>query len=161
MQSTLLVYAGSQNTVLELMGPASARVSATLLPFVEQTMAGGMPRVQVDLAGCTGVDSTFLGCLLRLQRDHPGFSIACPSEAARKVFTSTRLDAVLRIVDHPLTHQRGTGVPLGIVDGEDPVRMGRHVLACHRAMLQVDGPHQEACTAVVRHLTDGLGEESA
>src|SRR6187200_2192579 len=51
-----------------VVGRVTSHQAPALRQYVEEGLAGGAARVEVDLRDCTYCDSTFLGTLLRLQR---------------------------------------------------------------------------------------------
>jgi anti-anti-sigma regulatory factor len=68
-KSTFLVDAYSDPVLVRIQGRASFANSGSLLEFIGEMIGQGRRRFVVDFAGCTGMDSTFLGVLAGLALD--------------------------------------------------------------------------------------------
>ena len=90
-------------TVLACEGRLTMTTAARLRGAVDAAVAGGTPRVVVDLSGTSFVDSSGLGALvggLRAARTAGGdLRIAGPGEQVASVLALTNLDQVL--TPHP------------------------------------------------------------
>lgn len=140
---------------------ATLRASAAIHDFIERTLGGTQSVVILDLSQCDHLDSTFLGCMLDLfrqfgQAQPSRFKIAAPATRARAILATNRLDRVLEILpDCP--PPAGSWTDLPIPEGGGGVS-GRHVLECHRRLLELGGPNQAAFQAVVDQLAREVGE---
>jgi anti-anti-sigma regulatory factor len=159
-------------------GRGTMQESPAVQEFVERTLEAGAAAnggaapagaVTVDLSQCEYLDSTFLGCLLRLYQKHnreaarggsgavPAgpFAVAAPPERVAKLFGPTRLDRLLRAQPQP-PGVVGEWVPLRI-DRAALAKsdLTRHVLECHRRLAEVEGPQQ----AAFRRISEQLEKE--
>lgn len=86
-------------TRLAVAGRLTMANAAELTQAVDAAVAGGAPKVVVDLSGTTFVDSSGLGALITgLRRTRQGggdLRIAAPTEQVRAVLELTNLDRVL------------------------------------------------------------------
>lgn len=136
---------------------SSPAVHAFALRSLEDPSAGGLV---VDLSACEYLDSTFLGCLVDLHRRYgtarpPRFEVAAPAETLRRLFGSTQLDRLLKVLPTaPATV--GGEVELPTENLAVP-ELGRHLLECHRRLAEVDGPNQAAFRRIVDRLEAELG----
>ena len=91
---------GREATVLHLDGRLTMVSATTLRAAVDRAVAAGRPKVVVDLAATTFLDSSGLGALvssLKATRQAGGdLRIAAPTGQARTVLGLTNLDRVLR-----------------------------------------------------------------
>lgn len=142
-------------------GHGTLRNSPAVHAFTVRTLDdqdGG--RVVIDLTTCQYLDSTFLGCLVDLNKRYgtsrpPRFEVAAPPETVRRLFGPTHLDRVLHVLDvEPAT--LGDEVDLSTEDLPLP-ELGRHLLECHRRLAEVDGPNQAAFRRIVDRLEAELG----
>jgi hypothetical protein len=117
----------------------------------------------VDLGGCDHLDSTFLGCLVEMQRRSARagsgkFAVSAPSDKVRKLFGPTKLDAVLKITAEP-PQITSEFVSLPAADPASPDVM-RHVMECHRLLAELGGPQQAAFAAIADSIERELGKGS-
>src|SRR5690349_5978482 len=79
-------------------GRGTMQDSRAVEAFVAQALACGEGVLVVDLTNCTYLDSTFLGCLVGMHRQHGSrLKIAAPPEQTKKLFGPTKIDVVLRV----------------------------------------------------------------
>ncbi len=99
----LTVTPGGEYAVIRPEGRLTATTVPQLRKAVDELVAGGSPRIVVDLGATEFVDSSGLGALiggLKAARLAGGdLRIAAMTEPVRKVLKLTNLDRVLR--DHP------------------------------------------------------------
>src|SRR5688500_17180304 len=94
---------------VQVTGAGTMLESPMVNAFAEEVMRDRSQRVIVDLAGCTYLDSTFLGGLVSLLKRHgrqeatgPGglrFAIHAPAPQRRALFSVSRLDTILPFID--------------------------------------------------------------
>jgi hypothetical protein len=116
--------------------------------------------VVFDLSACDYLDSTFLGCIAELHRGFgrsapPRFQIAAPAARHQALFGACRLDKVIPAqASAPATH--GQWVPLDAARS-DPGELTRHVIACHKALAEIDSPMRDSFAKVAARLESELG----
>jgi hypothetical protein len=113
----------------------------------------------IDLNRCDYLDSTFLGCLIDLHRRHgvkppARFVLAAGDEARRRLLAPSCLDGLfVYAADTPEEVGRELELPAVALDREE---LGRHVLECHRRLIEVGTPAQAALEGVVERLAHEL-----
>ena len=144
-------------------GRGTMRESRPAAEFVTQALAANpAPTVAVDLSACDHLDSTFLGCLVEMQRRvtkpagaaaavaapmmGPRFVVSAPAERVKKLLSPTKLDVVLKTTAEP-PQVSGEYV---VLPPEDPANpdVARHVMACHRRLAELGGPQHAAFAAI-------------
>ena len=119
------------------------------------------PGITVDLSGCDYLDSTFLGCLVEMQRrltktpaapgmNGPRFVVSAPAEKVKKLLSPTKLDGVLKTTAEP-PQLAGAWVELPATDPASPDLI-RHVMECHRRLAELGGPQQAAFAAIADNI---------
>ena len=121
--------------------------------------------VVFDLTPCDYLDSTFLGLLTGLFQSYGRatprrFLIAAPLELRKKLMGPCRLDKLLPFVEAPPAAV-GVFVPLPAVGELNPADVARHVMDCHRALAQVEGPMQAAFARIADQLERELAAAEA
>jgi anti-anti-sigma regulatory factor len=118
----------------------------------------------LDLAACSYLDSTMIGCALGLHRHHgaaqpPRFVIAASQAKRRELFGAMRLHTVLRFVDEaPAVVGHWMTVPLDPLDTQG---QARHVMECHRALSQAPTPQAAVFAAIADQLARELEAHKA
>ena len=159
---------------LRVEGRGTMRESRPAAEFVNQSLAAGAgagagggagggpaPTVVVDASACDYLDSTFLGCLVEMQRRvarapagpgamGPRFVVSAPPEKVRKLLSPTRLDAVLKTTPEP-PQVVSEYVALPAEDPGNP-DVVRHVMECHRRLAELGGPQQAVFAAIADNL---------
>ena len=163
--SSLKVARTPTGFCLRVEGRGTMRESRPAAEFVNQsltsTSAGPAPTVVVDASACDHLDSTFLGCLVEMQRRvakapagpgamGPRFVVSASPEKVRKLLSPTKLDAVLKTTPEP-PQVVGEFVTLPPEDPADP-DVVRHVMECHRRLAELGGPQQAAFAAIADNL---------
>ena len=145
---------------IRVEGRGTLRESRSAAEFAAGPLAAPGTSVVVDLSACEHLDSTFLGCLVEMQRRagraEPGkFVVAAPPDKVRKLFGPTKLDAVLKTTADP-PQTLGDYIALPAADPGSPDAM-RHVMECHRLLAELGGPQQAAFAAIADHIERELG----
>lgn len=156
---------------LRVEGRGTMRESRPAAEFVTQALAGPggpPPTVAVDLSACDHLDSTFLGCLVEMQRRvskppagaadgagtapllGPRFVVSAPPEKVKKLLSPTKLDVVLKTTAEP-PQVTGDYVTLPPEDPAD-ADVVRHVMECHRRLAELGGPQHAAFAAIADNL---------
>ncbi len=118
----------------------------------------------IDLSGCDYLDSTFLGCLVDLHKRHgrgrpPRFEVAAPRRCAAACSPSSRLDALLNLIDEA-PEVVGEELDLPAV-AAGPAELGRHVMECHRRLAELGGPDQAAFERIADQFARELAAHGA
>jgi anti-anti-sigma regulatory factor len=157
---------------IRLEGKGSFVNSPAVKAFGEGRIAAGETRVVVDLAACTGMDSTFMGTLAgmaaRLSALEGGsLQIAEPGERNRRSLEDLGLDFLMEI-DPPAVEWRGkVDVIRGGLHapqapgGLDRIQRSRHVLEAHQALFDMNDKNASSFAGVVTQLEDELAGKSA
>jgi anti-anti-sigma regulatory factor len=140
------------------------RESRAASEFVQQSLAASpAPTIAVDLFACDHLDSTFLGCLVEMQRraaragapappglSGPRFVVSAPPEKVKKLLSPTKLDVVLKTTAEA-PQVAGNWVELPAADPASP-DVVRHVMECHRRLAELGGPQHAAFAAIADNL---------
>jgi anti-anti-sigma regulatory factor len=141
--------------------------SPAVKAFGDLRIAAGENLLVVDLGGCTGMDSTFMGTLAgmaaRLSASDKGvLQIAEPGERNRRSLEDLGLDFLMEI-DPPSAVWRGRvdairgGLSLPQVPGSlGQVQRARHVLEAHQNLSEVNEKNAEEFGSVVNMLENDL-----
>lgn len=115
-------------------------------------------QVVVDLNRCDYLDSTFLGCLLILQKrsqeQDAGFAIFAAQEKRQQLLHPCRLDLVLNFTEE-FPQAEGDSVHLPL-EGADPSNLGPHLLETHRQLAELNGPAAATFQQIVTRLEQEL-----
>lgn len=88
-QSVFLVNVDSDPVRLVIQGRASYTNCAPVQQFVDKVLLGGAHALHIDFAGCTGMDSTFLGLLagaaLQMRQRTPAGEVVVLNLSARNL----------------------------------------------------------------------------
>lgn len=161
MQTELLVGQVHGSTVVRVVGRGTMHESPAFRKLVEANLACGP--VYFDASQCEYLDSTFLGCLIALQktseqtRGH--FAIAASHEVQLKLFSLSSLYKYFDFVEPHL----GEIEDLKAVNIErlDSTSLGRHVMQCHGTLAERGGHEASAFRAIAERLAKELGDASA
>jgi anti-anti-sigma regulatory factor len=147
---------------LRVEGRGTMRESRSAAAFVEQSLAAPPPpAIVVDLSACEYLDSTFLGCLVEMQRragkapgaqgePGPRFVVSASPERVKKLLSPTKLDLALKRTAEP-PQVSGEWVELPAADPATPDVM-RHVMECHRRLAELGGPQRAAFAAIADNI---------
>ena len=150
--------------VLRVEGRGTMRESKAAHELAVRCVPESGVTVAVDLSVCDNLDSTFLGCLIDLQRrfgrgSGSRFSVASPSEKCRRLFETAQVLRVLNITsDCPTT--AGEYVPVQAA-ALDSTQTTQHIMECHRLLAEFDGPSQAAFRAIANQLERELAAKTA
>lgn len=114
----------------------------------------------LDLIECEYLDSTFLGCLVKIHKQYPTrVVVGSDGPTTSRLFGNCPLHALLTIVkvDEPADDLQRIDLPS---DGMDKTEFGRHILHCHRQLAALPGPMQAAFGRVVDQLERELRPNS-
>ena len=136
---------------IRVEGRGTMRESRSAVEFAAKPLEQPGTKVVVDLWACDHLDSTFLGCLVDMQRrvgrtNPPRFSVSAPPEKVRKLLGATRLDVFIQTTAETPT-LISDYVTLTASDPAGPDVM-RHVMQCHRLLAELGGPQQAAFAAI-------------
>jgi anti-sigma B factor antagonist len=152
-------------------GKGSFLTSPTMKAFGEARIVSGERCLVVDLGGCTGMDSTFMGTLAGMAarlsaKDGGRLQVADASERNRRSLEDLGLDFLLDI-DPPQAPWRGQihrirelltpATPAGATDVERAV----HVLEAHRTLSDQSEENARKFAGVVGLLESELAEKRA
>ncbi len=150
-------------------GKGSFMNSPVLKAFGDQRIAAGERLLVVDLAGCSGMDSTFMGGLAGLATrlsaldDGGSLHIAEPGERNRRSLEDLGLDFLMEI-DPPAALWRGRvdavrtslGPPQAAAGPLGQTQRTRHVLEAHQALSGLNEKNSREFEGVVSMLEDEL-----
>ena len=143
--------------VVRIEGRGTMRESRMFHEFAADCLENGPCTLTADLSSCEYLDSTFLGCLLDLNKRYASndrFSIAASSQHCHKLLGATRLDKILNIKDQvPAVIGPYVPIPKAAFDARE---LGHHVLECHRQLAQIEGPEQAVFAELVKRLAGEL-----
>jgi anti-anti-sigma regulatory factor len=136
---------------LRVEGRGTMRESQSAAQFVAVPLEREGASVVVDLSGCDHLDSTFLGCLVEMQRRAGGATparllVSAPPEKVKKLLSPTKLDLVLKTTAEP-PQVAGEFVSLPAAEPGTPDVM-RHVMECHRLLAETGAPQKAAFAAI-------------
>jgi anti-anti-sigma regulatory factor len=144
---------------IDVAGRGTARESRAVRDAALRTLkTESSAVVMIDLSGCDYLDSTFLGCLLELNRAGKSagrFAIAAPVERRTKLLGALRLDQLIKCVD---AAPPPCGERIELQFGGDAAHkdeVARHVMECHRRLAELDSPMR----GVFAHIADQLERE--
>lgn len=141
---TFLVDASSDPVAVRIDGRASFQNSSALNDFFKEVIASGKTRFVMDFAGCTSMDSTFLGVLaglaLQLRKQNPPGSLVLCRLAARnlELVNNLGLHRLLTVDTQTTDLQVNPSAALEVVPEKDEVASARMVLAAHENLVAAD-----------------------
>ncbi len=151
-------------SVVRIEGRGTMQQSPTVHEFISRLLGAEAGSVVLDLNACTFLDSTFLGSLLDLHKRFgvakpPRFTVAATPGEARKLFGPTRLDRLLNIAAIcPLINGEWRTLPAGASGARE---VARHVMECHRALAEVEGPNQAVFARIADQMEREIGRGSS
>jgi anti-anti-sigma regulatory factor len=159
MQTELLVGRTSQGTVIRVVGRGTMHESPAFRKIAEANLKCGT--VTFDAAECEYLDSTFLGCLIGLQKkseqsSHGHFAIAASHETQLKLFSLSSLYKYFDFVDPELGEIKN--LQRVDVDKLDATSLGRHIMQCHDTLADRGGSEAPAFRAIAERLAQELGD---
>ena len=146
--------------VVRVKGNGTSKESPTLAEFVAQCFQREPQAcVAIDLLGCDYLDSTFLGCLLNLQRADKDnrFQVVADPAARQRLLTATHLHSYLnQVTEAPKSTSPFTGIePKSVSD----LQQGRHMMEAHRALSELPSAAAEAFERIANQLQQELDKQ--
>ena len=144
--------------------------SPVMKSFGDARIAAGETHLVVDLGGCSGMDSTFMGTLAGLSarltaQDGGALQIAEPGERNRRSLEDLGLDFLMEI-DPPSAVWRGKVdairrelVPPDALNALRQVQRARHVLEAHQMLSAVNEKNAREFSEVVKTLGEDLADK--
>jgi anti-anti-sigma factor len=157
-RSTTRVCRTRSGYCIHLEGRGTIRESPAVHALAREVLDNEPGTLVLDLDACEYLDSTYLGALVDLHRrygtaDPVRFAVVARTEARLKLFGPNCLEDLFHYVDQA---PEALGEELELTPPAlDRVDLGRHVLECHRRLVELGGPNQAAMKSVV----DGLEHE--
>lgn len=161
MQTELLIGRAHGGTVVQIVGRGTMHESPAFRKLVEANLGCGP--VYFDASQCEYLDSTFLGCLIGLQktseqaRGH--FAIAASHETQLKLFSLSSLYKYFDFIELDLGEAKN--LERVDIDKLDPTSLGRHVMQCHGTLAERGGREAPAFRAIANRLAEELGDAPA
>ncbi len=156
---------------IRLTGRATFLNSPAVKGFCESRIAAGDTLLVVDLAACTGMDSTFMGCLAgiatRISSQAGGrLQIAEPGERNRRSLEDLGLDFLMDIDPASALWREmlpeirsGLDEPQGLAC-LGRIQQARHVLDAHRTLAGINEQNARGFSGVVSQLERELEAKS-
>jgi anti-anti-sigma regulatory factor len=144
---------------IRIEGRGTLRESPAVHAFVRHVLDGEPGTATIDLRDCDYLDSTFLGCLVDLHRRYAMHGpvrmlVAAPPERRQRLFAPNCLDELFCYGgDPPEIVGEELSLPSLTLERDD---LGRHVLECHRRLVELGGPNRAALQGVVERLAHEL-----
>ena len=165
---TLKVARIGEGYRIRIEGRGTAQESPTLAAFVSQCLCADKrlcvdkrAHVIVDLSGCEYLDSTFLGCLVTLDRECQKsevgrFQVFADAEKRADLLSPTRIDTLLTFASvAPDTLSDYVSMP---VTELGTAEFGRHVMDSHRALAGVPSAYAQLFQEIADKLERELKE---
>ena len=156
LRCDLCVARTSDGYVVRVQGKGTSAHSPSLAEFVKGCLtANSQDSVAVDLLGCEYLDSTFLGCLLKLQQTGTAkrFQVIADDAARKRLLTATGLDKFLTISSR---EPKSSCTFLKLDAAElSPRELGKHMMETHAALAEVPS----ASSSVFQRIASQLATE--
>lgn len=157
MLSEMFVGQFTDRLVIRVLGHGTMRESLAFRAVADSLHECG--EIVFDASWCEYLDSTFLGCLIGLNKaceQTPGrrFVIAASPPRRVKLFATSSLDKYFSFVEP-------TGEPLDdfervTIDCPDPRALGQHSMESHHELAERGGPEAAAFKAVAERLSKDI-----
>ena len=140
---------------IRIEGRGTMRESPTVHAFAVHVLDSEPGTLAIVLGACEYLDSTFLGCLVDLHKrfgstEPPRFLVGAGPETRKRLLAPNCLDSLFHYIeDDPEAVGESLVLPTVTLARED---LGRHVLECHRRLVELGGPNQAALRGVVDQL---------
>ena len=159
-RSALTLAATDNGCVIRVQGRGTMLESTAAKNVAMNTLKGdSCASVALDLTECEYLDSTFLGCIAELFRGFgrtspPRFQLVAPPQRHQALLGACRMDRVVPASDSgPAIHGSWIALP---VCKSDPGELTKHVIACHKALAEIDGPMRESFAKLASRLESEL-----
>jgi anti-anti-sigma regulatory factor len=153
----LYVAPAHNGFVIRVQGRGTSAHSPALANFVRGCFEqDSQACVAIDLLGCQYLDSTFLGCLLNLQRDgtERRFQVVADNSVRKKLLAATNLDGYLNLVPvPPKSVGKFTRIDACSVSQSE---LGQHIMDAHQALAQVPSEFASTFRRIASQLKDEL-----
>ena len=149
--------------LIRVEGHGTMRESHAVQKFVASTLNDGTFTLTIDLNETQFLDSTFLGCLVGLQKRwgecKPGcFQVTATAEQVKRLLAPSRIHTLLTITDEA---DEVLGESVAVTAGvKEPKDLGRHIMECHRQLAEINGPDQNAFRRIADQLAAELDKDS-
>ncbi len=150
--------------LIRVEGHGTMRESHAVHRFIAGALTDDAMTLSIDLNDAQFLDSTFLGCLVGLQKQwgpqKPGcFRIVATAEKVKALLLPCRIHTVFTITNDA---DEVLGECVAITSGVmEPKDLGRHIMECHRQLAEIDGPDQDAFRRIADQLARELNAEPA
>jgi len=144
---------------IRIEGRGTLRESPAVRAFARQVFEEEPASLVIDLTACDYLDSTFLGCLVHLLRYDgttaaPRLLLAAHPQDCKRLLAPNCLDTLFKVTeDCPEVIGEDLELPPLTASRDD---LGRHVLECHRRLVELGGPNRDAFQGVVDRLDQEL-----
>jgi anti-anti-sigma regulatory factor len=157
-RAKIMVARFADGVSVHLEGAGTMAESPLVNAFAEEVMRDRTQRVIVDLAGCTYLDSTFLGGLVSLMKRHgeQRFAIYAPADQRRLLFSVSRLDQLLPFVTDPPPAAGEQDLSLEVVPHASKEELGQYIVDCHRRLAELGGAEAQDFSRVADALENEL-----
>ncbi|QEF97499.1 hypothetical protein Mal15_15390 [Stieleria maiorica] len=156
----LCVSRTSGGFIVRVQGKGTATHSPAFAAFVKGCLVEDpAATVTVDLLGCEYLDSTFLGCLLKLQRTGTAkrFHVVADDAARSRLLTATCLDKYLTLLSKA---PKSTGTFLRIEPDEvSKQELGRHMQEAHEVLGELPSASASVFKRIAEQLAHDLEQE--
>jgi anti-anti-sigma factor len=146
--------------VIRVKGNGTSAESPTLADFVSQCFnLQPQADVAIDLLGCDYLDSTFLGCLLNLQRadKNSRFQVVADSAAQQRLLAATRLNSYLTLVtEAPKSADKFVGLDPKSMSDRD---RGQHIMETHQALSELPSDAASSFARIAEQLKRELDQQ--
>jgi anti-anti-sigma factor len=162
-----LVDAYCDPVIVRIQGRACVTNSALLHDFLAQMSARGKTRFVVDFAGCTSMDSTFLGVLagaaMEVRRQNPPGSLVLCRVGRRnlELLRNLGLHRLLTVDAGDLPAEFGQqAAPLGGTRALGDIERARLILEAHENLVTADPGNQGKFQDVLAFLRNRIEQDS-
>ena len=162
VHSQLLIGHTAREVVIRVVGHGTMQQSAAFQTTVKSLLRGGVGPVVFDASDCDYLDSTFLGCLISIQKfaeasADGNFCIAASPSKRIQLFSTSSLDHYLHFIDEvPTAVEELTCLDVGQLE---PTTLGRHVATCHDELAERGGSDSAAFRSIAEQLRKELGDD--
>jgi anti-anti-sigma factor len=154
------VASTSHGYVVRIQGNGTSADSPALARFVNECLVQDeQPAVWVDLLGCDYLDSTFLGCLVKLQRagTQTRFRVVADEAARKRLLAATSLDGFFQFDSQaPKSTSPFTKLDVTSISQRE---LGQHIMEAHQALGEVPGEFAAKFKGIASRLMDELTRE--